>query len=116
MRVDNHKYMLINNISRDEISAELSHIFNEMIFGGDGYLHCDPHGGNLLIRTRPKSSQSKYNFEIVLLDHGLYREIPLDLQRSYAKLWLSIINMNEKDMKQYSYEVAGISEDKVDYI
>ncbi|KAG5513789.1 hypothetical protein PMAC_000827 [Pneumocystis sp. 'macacae'] len=111
-RVDNHEYMLINNISRNEVSAELSHIFNEMIFGGDGYLHCDPHGGNLLIRARPKISQSKYNFEIVLLDHGLYREIPLDLRRSYAKLWFSIINMNEKDMKQYSYEVAGISEDK----
>ncbi|KAG5437762.1 hypothetical protein PCANB_000475 [Pneumocystis canis] len=112
VRVDDHEYMLANNISRDEVSAELSHIFNEMIFGGDGYLHCDPHCGNLLIRTRPKASQSKYNFEIVLLDHGLYRKIPLDLQRSYAKLWLSIINMNEKDMKQYSYEVAGIGEDK----
>ncbi|KAG4306388.1 hypothetical protein PORY_000376 [Pneumocystis oryctolagi] len=112
VRIDDHNYMLINNISRDEVSSELSHIFNEMIFGNDGYLHCDPHGGNLLIRSKPKTFQSKYNFEIVLLDHGLYRKIPLNLQRSYAKLWLSIINMNEKDMKQYSYEVAGISEDK----
>ncbi|EMR10112.1 hypothetical protein PNEG_01391 [Pneumocystis murina B123] len=112
VRIDDHNYMLANNISRNEVSAELSHIFNEMIFGDDRYLHCDPHGGNLLIRARPKTFQLRYNFEIVLLDHGLYRQIPLDLQRSYARLWLSIINMNEKDMKQYSYEVAGISEDK----
>ena len=33
-----------------------------------GYVHCDPHPGNILIS---KSENSK-NIQLVLLDHGLY--------------------------------------------
>lgn len=33
-----------------------------------GYVHCDPHPGNVLVRNTPKKE-----LEIVLLDHGLYQ-------------------------------------------
>ncbi|CCG83284.1 putative Ubiquinone biosynthesis protein [Taphrina deformans PYCC 5710] len=110
-RVDDLAYLEKHNIDRNDVSAELARSFNEMIFFAPA-LHCDPHGGNVFIRPRPKNSQSHFNFEIVLLDHGLYREIPLETKRNYAKLWLAIISKDDELMKKYSYEVAGVTEDK----
>ena len=54
-----------------------------------GHLHCDPHLGNVFIRPAHRHGQ---NFEIVLLDHGLYRQLPQQLRVDYAHLWLSIIH------------------------
>lgn len=110
-RVDDLAYLAKHGIDRNDVSAELARAFNEMIFFAPA-LHCDPHGGNVFIRPSPKGSRSKYNFEIVLLDHGLYREIPLELRRSYAKLWLAIIRKDDAGMRRWSYEVAGVEEDK----
>lgn len=45
-RPDDLAFLDANGIDRDEVSAALSRIFNEMIFGKDAPLHCDPHGGN----------------------------------------------------------------------
>lgn len=108
-RVDDLAFLAQNNINRNDVSAELARSFNEMIFFAPK-LHCDPHGGNVFIRPKPKGSQSAFNFEIVLLDHGLYREIPLETKRNYAKLWLAIISKDNEAMKKYSYEVAGVSD------
>ena len=38
----------------------------------NGYVHCDPHPGNILVRRSPKRG-----VEIVFLDHGLYQVSPL---------------------------------------
>ncbi|OLL24700.1 ABC1 family protein MCP2 [Neolecta irregularis DAH-3] len=110
-RIDDLEFFKREKISRSSVSAELARIFNEMIFGDTG-LHCDPHQGNLLIRPRPCHSRSKYNFEVVLLDHGLYRDIYKPLRCSYAHLWLSIINSDLDGMRKYSKEVAGISDSR----
>nr|CAD11388.1 conserved hypothetical protein [Neurospora crassa] len=113
-RLDDLAYMDAYGIDRDEVSATLARIFNEMIFGEGAPLHCDPHGGNIAIRYHDNSnkSKSKSNFDIILYDHGLYRDIPLPLRRSYAKLWLAIIDGDIPKMKRYVHEVAGIGEDK----
>jgi aarF domain-containing kinase len=47
--------------------------------------------GNLLIRSASSKSNSPYNFEIVLLDHGLYFDIDSDLRVNYGNLWLSLM-------------------------
>jgi len=109
-RPDDLEYIDSNGIDRDEVSAALSRIFNEMIFGEGAPLHCDPHGGNIAIRKN--TSRRKPNFDIILYDHGLYREIPKQLQRNYAKLWLAVIDADEPRMRQYAYEVAGITDDE----
>lgn len=108
-RTDDLEFIDSNGIDRDEVSATLARIFNEMIFG-DCALHCDPHGGNLAIRKN--TSRRKTNFEIILYDHGLYREIPKQLRRDYAKLWLAVIDANEKDMRNYASKVAGITDEQ----
>ena len=106
-RTDDLGYLDSKGIDRDEVSAALAHIFNEMIFG-DTPLHCDPHGGNIAIRKN--SDRGKPNFDIILYDHGLYRDIPKQLQRDYAKLWLAVIDSDEVNMRKYAYNVAGITD------
>ena len=90
-----------------EVSLALSSIFNEMTFIS-GHLHCDPHLGNVFVRPRPSSP----NFEIVLLDHGLYRQLPHQLRVDYAHLWLSIINNDIPSMQYYSQRVANVPPEK----
>lgn len=110
-RLDDLAYLDSNGIDRDEVSATLAHVFNEMIFGDGAPLHCDPHGGNIAIRKNNQRRRGP-NFDIILYDHGLYRDIPLGLRRSYAKMWLAIIDGDIPKMKKYVNEVAGVGEDK----
>ena len=41
-------------------------MFADMIYK-HGFVHCDPHAGNILVRKREDGID-----EVVLLDHGLY--------------------------------------------
>lgn len=109
-RPDDLEFLDANGIDRDEVSAALARIFNEMIFGTDAPLHCDPHGGNIAIRKN--THRRGCNFDIILYDHGLYRDIPINLRRSYAKLWLAVIDADEERMRKYAKEVAGITDEQ----
>jgi aarF domain-containing kinase len=109
-RSDDLEYLDSHGIDRDEVSAALARIFNEMIFGTNAPLHCDPHGGNIAVRHNP-SRRGKGNFDIIMYDHGLYRDIPMELRRSYAKLWLAVLDADEPKMRKYAHEVAGIGDD-----
>jgi aarF domain-containing kinase len=110
-RLDDLEFLDSNGIDRDEVSAALSRIFNEMIFGTGAPLHCDPHGGNLAIRHNPDKSKPR-NFDVVLYDHGLYRDIPMGLRRAYAHLWLAVLDVDEPAMRKYAYQVAGVSDEE----
>lgn len=49
-------------------------IYSRMIFS-HGFVHCDPHPGNVLVNpVGEKTKKTKdREFQIVLLDHGLYQ-------------------------------------------
>ncbi|KAL8802577.1 MAG: hypothetical protein Q9182_003742 [Xanthomendoza sp. 2 TL-2023] len=108
-RTDDLAYLDSNGIDRDEVSASLARVFNEMIFG-DTPLHCDPHGGNIAIRRN--DLRPKHNFDLILYDHGLYRDIPVQMKRDYAKLWLAVISADQEGMRKYSRSVAGITDEQ----
>ena len=60
----------------------LGQLFSEMIFV-HGFVHCDPHPGNILIRRRRREKLSLFqklfrsfnDLELILIDHGLYRRL-----------------------------------------
>ncbi|CAK9441766.1 uncharacterized protein LODBEIA_P56340 [Lodderomyces beijingensis] len=105
-RLDNLQYLQEHQIDPAQVSVCLSHVFNDMIFSPGVALHCDPHGGNLAIRSVPK--KDGYNFEIILYDHGLYRDIPLQMKRDYSHFWLAVLDNNIPEMKKYAKILAGI--------
>ncbi|XP_037551404.1 aarF domain-containing protein kinase 1 isoform X4 [Nematolebias whitei] len=55
-----------------KISENLGKMYSEMIFV-HGFVHCDPHPGNVLVRKCPRSQKT----EILLLDHGLYQDVEI---------------------------------------
>jgi aarF domain-containing kinase len=105
------EYLSKHDISPEQVSSALSDIFNEMTFIS-GHLHCDPHLGNVFIRPASPQKNHGKNFQIVLLDHGLYRHLPQQLRVDYAQLWISIIKNDIPKMKYYSNLVANVPPEK----
>ncbi|GAA6006906.1 ABC1 kinase family protein [Rhodotorula paludigena] len=112
-RVDDLGYLARHKIDRNLVSREIAEICSRMIYL-TGYFHADLHAGNLLIRPAQKPSRSPHNFEVVLLDHGLYFDLPSDLRVNYAKFWLSLMARStpevEADRRKYAKLVANIDE------
>nr|XP_019009613.1 Atypical/ABC1/ABC1-B protein kinase [Kwoniella pini CBS 10737]OCF48394.1 Atypical/ABC1/ABC1-B protein kinase [Kwoniella pini CBS 10737] len=52
-----------------------------------GFIHCDPHPGNILVRPHPTK---KGKPQIVLIDHGLYISLPREFREDYCTLWRSL--------------------------
>lgn len=75
-----------------QVADELNRAFAEQIFV-HRFLHCDPHAGNVLVRQKEDSG-----FEIMLLDNGLYREYSEEFCLDYAKLWMGILQQDEKEL------------------
>ncbi|KAI0766836.1 ABC1-domain-containing protein [Trametes elegans] len=113
-RVDDLVYLSDHNIDRNKVSLELSRIFCQMVHI-NGWFHADPHPGNLLIRPAIPGSKSPYNFEIVLLDHGLYFDLDTPLRINYSRWWLALIAPATpevlEDRKKYAKLVGNIDED-----
>ncbi|TNY24280.1 ABC1 family-domain-containing protein [Rhodotorula diobovata] len=113
-RVDDLEYLARHKIDRNLVSREIAEITSRMIYI-TGFFHGDLHAGNLLIRPAQPGSRSPYNFEVVLLDHGLYFDLPSDLRVNYARFWLSLMARPsprvEAERRHYAKEVANISDD-----
>lgn len=58
-----------------------------------------------------KTRLNPYNFEIVLLDHGLYRTLSDTLRIEYAKLWMSLINGDECGIQESWDSLLGHGSD-----
>ena len=64
--IDDATNLRKNKVDFVSVSRKISQMYADMIFKF-GYVHCDPHPGNVLVRKNDKGDD-----EIVLLDHGLY--------------------------------------------
>lgn len=106
--ITDKKYIKENNISIKEAGKNLTDIFNSQIFK-HGFVHSDPHPGNILLRNEIESGRKK--LKIVLLDHGLYRILEDDFRFNYMDIWRGIINQNKELLKK-SCNNVGI--DKVE--
>ncbi|GAA5840887.1 hypothetical protein JCM11251_007630 [Rhodosporidiobolus azoricus] len=113
-RVDDLDYLARHNIDRNKVSREIAEITSRMIYI-TGFFHADLHGGNLLIRPAQPNSRSPHNFEVVLLDHGLYFDLPSDLRVNYAHFWLSLMAppspKTEAERRKYAKLVANIDDE-----
>lgn len=65
-QVNDLEYIESNKIDRYDVANKIGQLYSNMIFI-NGFVHSDPHPGNILVRKTTKGDT-----EIVLLDHGLY--------------------------------------------
>jgi len=102
-QINDLDYINKNKLKVDEISNKLGSLYSEMIFK-NGFVHSDPHPGNLLV-NKDKNGQ----LNLILLDHGLYATLTDNFRRTYAKLWMSILDNNHDRMKKYCTKL-GVAE------
>ena len=65
-----------------------------------GFVHADPHPGNIFVRPKEDQENKKHkDYDIVLLDHGIYRELSPEVLKNYSKLWTGIITRDTETIK-----------------
>lgn len=86
--ITDREYRIKNKIKTTEIAELLANAFNKQIFEF-GFVHGDPHSGNLFMRKENENGTMKT--KLVLLDHGLYETLDDKFRLSYASLWRGIL-------------------------
>ncbi|VAH74534.1 unnamed protein product [Triticum turgidum subsp. durum] len=76
------------NVFIVQVAKALIELFGEMIFI-HGFVHGDPHPGNILVSPRGQG-----RFSLVLLDHGIYKELDPKFRLDYCKLWKALISLD----------------------
>lgn len=79
-QVNDLEYIRKQKIDPFDIANKIGQLYSNMIFI-NGFVHSDPHPGNILVRKTAKGDT-----EVVLLDHGLYAVIKSILIDSYSDL------------------------------
>ncbi|XP_061753335.1 uncharacterized aarF domain-containing protein kinase 5 isoform X1 [Nerophis ophidion] len=102
-KINNVEEIKRQGLSLKDTADKLIRAFAEQIFY-TGFIHADPHPGNVLVRRGPDSKA-----ELVLLDHGLYEYLSQHDRAALCKLWRSIVLRNEAAMEKYS-NALGVKE------
>jgi aarF domain-containing kinase len=69
------------------IMQPMVELFSAQMFNW-GWVHCDPHPGNVIIRENP--SRPGYP-QLVLIDHGLYVSVDERFRRQWVALWRGML-------------------------
>ncbi|KAG0447985.1 hypothetical protein HPP92_028053 [Vanilla planifolia] len=86
--------------------------FAEMIFR-HGFVHCDPHAANMMVRPLPSGRWNIFGRrkpQLILLDHGLYKNLDFTTRINYASLWKALIFADIAGIKENSVKL-GAGED-----
>ena len=82
------------NLDPRNVASTILGVFGDMIFQY-GFIHCDPHGGNLMVRSKPNASDPR-DHQVVLLDHGMYRRIEPEFRIAFCNLWCSLLTRDRR--------------------
>lgn len=93
-QVNDLDYIRKNKIDTFEVANKIGQLYSNMIFI-TGFVHSDPHPGNILVRKTKSGS-----VDIVLLDHGLYA-VKIVLFFCFYTLKIK--------MKQFIFALAGFN-------
>ncbi|KAM9737935.1 putative aarF domain-containing protein kinase 5 [Menidia menidia] len=102
-KINNVEEIKRQGISLKDAADKLIRTFAEQIFY-TGFIHADPHPGNVLVRRGPDQKA-----ELVLLDHGLYEYLSQQDREALCKLWRAIVLRDEAAMKKYA-NTLGVKE------
>lgn len=81
-------------LSLKEVMTTMVDLFSAQMFLW-GWVHCDPHPGNIFIRRLPSGKP-----ELVLIDHGLYIHMQPDFRHQYSLFWKSLMTFDNKTIKE----------------
>ena len=79
-------------LSLKEVMTTMVDLFSAQMFLW-GWVHCDPHPGNIFIRRLPSGKP-----ELVLIDHGLYIHMNSQFRHQYSLFWKSLMTFDNKTL------------------
>lgn len=77
-----------------EVMTTMVDLFSAQMFLW-GWVHCDPHPGNIFIRRLPNGHS-----ELVLIDHGLYINMSPSFRHQYSLFWKSLMTFDNKTLQE----------------
>ncbi|XP_072781214.1 uncharacterized aarF domain-containing protein kinase 5 isoform X2 [Taeniopygia guttata] len=83
-----------------DTAEKLIQVFAEQIFY-TGFIHADPHPGNVLVRRGPDGRA-----QLVLLDHGLYETLSERDRLALCGLWRAIVLRDREAMRERAAELG----------
>ncbi|CAL56468.1 Protein kinase-like domain [Ostreococcus tauri] len=95
-RIDDREALERMGIDVPAVAARIQKIFARMTFV-HGFVHADPHPGNILVDSSGK---------IILLDHGVYRSLDDDLRAKWARLWLALMRSDDKALRDATSDLG----------
>lgn len=75
-------------VSLKDVMTTMVDLFSAQMFLW-GWVHCDPHPGNIFVRRQPSGKP-----ELVLIDHGLYIHMDPEFRHQYARLWKGLLTFD----------------------
>ncbi|XP_017059932.1 uncharacterized aarF domain-containing protein kinase 5 [Drosophila ficusphila] len=103
-KINDLKTIAKQKLSLKDIDVKLFNAFAEQIFY-TGFVHADPHPGNIFVRPNSKNGRA----DIILLDHGLYEELPQNVRGPLCEFWEATVLRDEAKM-QAAAERIGIAD------
>lgn len=99
-QVNDLDYIQKEKLDPYDIANKIGQLYANMIFL-KGFVHSDPHPGNILVRKSGKGDT-----EVILLDHGLYADLTEKFRYEYSKLWLSILKVDQEGMRRHAHALG----------
>jgi aarF domain-containing kinase len=93
-----------------QIAAAVSRFFGDQVHV-HGFVHCDPHAGNMLVRRSPTTGQP----QLVVLDHGMYRRLTPTFRAGYCRLWQALV-MRDDELGLQACRELGLDDDSYDVL
>jgi len=102
VKVNDVKGIKKYGLNPEEVALAFNRIFNKQIFE-HGFVHCDPHPGNVLVRPRKDNNKKP---ELILIDNGLYRCYDNNFRYIWSCLWIALINRDIENIKFFSSKLG----------
>lgn len=80
-------------LSLKDVMTTMVDLFSAQMFLW-GWVHCDPHPGNIFIRRKPSGQP-----ELVLIDHGLYIHMEPSFRHQYARFWKALLTFDNSSIR-----------------
>lgn len=81
-------------LSLKDVMTTMVDLFSAQMFLW-GWVHCDPHPGNIFIRRKPNGKP-----ELVLIDHGLYIHMDPDFRHQYSRFWKALLTFDNQTLAE----------------
>ncbi|XP_060538156.1 uncharacterized aarF domain-containing protein kinase 5 isoform X1 [Pantherophis guttatus] len=104
-KINDLEGLLRQGLSPKDPAEKLIKMFAEQIFF-TGFIHADPHPGNVLVQKGPDGKA-----QLVLLDHGLYEILHEKDREALCKLWRAIILRDDASMQLHSKQLGVKAQD-----